>query len=389
MDLKVFDTELTPLGVIDEMVSLLWTPTYWAEGTTGDFKLLAPLTENNKKLLVKGNIVVLHDGKPEYTDETGSWRRAAQIRYRKIKRDQQGAEQIEVQGCFLKRWLSKRVILNKIVMTATEQEKINRIVTENHGSGAAARRQLPRFCILAQGDLGGSRTEYSNEDLVDAGKEIYTRSLAGKLGHDILVNENAGKYGFYLYKGKDLTDSNAEGNDRVVFSREMDNMSGQEYTESDEGVKNVVYVTGAEDEAGAVPVVEIDQGGEGLYRDEVHVEMSSISRTYYENEVEVTIPEAEYLKMLQAAGDDSLKDYGETLSFSAVIDINSRKKYGEDFNVGDRVTCIEKNWGIKVDVRITAVCIAYQNNIKEVEATLGDSLPTLIQQIQKEIKKAR
>ena len=381
--LRVYDTELAPLGVIDEMVSLMWTPTYWAEGTTGDIKLLVPMTENNKKLLVEDNILVLHDGRPDYTDETGNWRRAAQIKYRKIKKDAQGAEQIEVQGCFLKKWLSKRIVLNKIVMTATEQEKINRIVTENHGSGAAARRKLPRFSILAQEDLGGSSTDYANEDFVDAGKEVYTRALAGKLGYDILVNENTRQYGFYLYKGKDLTSGNTEGNRYVVFSSEMDNMSGQEYIESNEGKKNVIYVTGQEGEGGAVPLVEVDQGGTGLARDEVYVDMSGVGRKYKENEVEITIPEEEYNKLLAAVATDTLEDYGETLSFTADINITSNLKYGEDFNVGDRVTCIERGWGIRIDVRITEICISYQNGVREMEATLGESLPTLLQKIRK------
>ena len=383
VELRVYDKELTPLGVIDEMISLLWTPTYWNEGTVGDIRLLVPMTENNKKLLVKGNIVILHDGAADYTDETGNWRRAAQIRYRNITQDKEGAEQIEVQGCFLKKWLSKRIILNKIVMSGTEQEKITRIVTENHGTGAAARRQFQRFTILAQEDLGGSSTEYANEDLVDAGKEIYNRALAGKLGYDILVNENTGRYGFYLYKGKDLTSGNAEGNTPSIFSRDFDNVNEQEYTESDEGVKNVMYVTGEADAAGAIPVVEIDQGGEGIDRDEVYVDMSSVKRKYTENEVEVTIAEADYVKLLAAAGADSLEDYGATISFTASINIDSNIKYGADFKIGDRVTCIEKKWGIRMDVRITAVCMTYQNGTKEIEATLGESLPTLIQKIRK------
>ena len=161
VELRVYDKELTPLGVIDEIASLLWTPTYWNEGTVGDLKLLVPMTENNKKLLIKGNIVVLHDGAADYTDETGNWRRGAQIRYRHITKDANGAEQIEVQGHFLKKWLSKRIILNKIVMTGTEQEKINRIVTENHGTGAAARRQFKQFTMLTQEDLGGSSSKWT------------------------------------------------------------------------------------------------------------------------------------------------------------------------------------------------------------------------------------
>lgn len=383
VELRVYDTELTPLGVIDEIASLLWTPTYWNEGTVGDIRMLAPMTENNKKLLVKGNIIVLHDGAADYTNDAGNWRRAAQIRYRHITKSVEGAEQIEIQGCFLKKWLSKRIILNKIVMIGTEQQKITRIVTENHGPGAAKRRQFQRFVLLAQEDLGGSSTDYANEDFIDAGKEVYNRALAGKLGYDILVNENTQQYGFMLYKGKDLTSGNTEGNAPSIFSRDFDNVNEQEYTESDEGKKNVMYVTGVEDDTGTVPLVVVDHGGEGLDRDEVYVDMSSISRQYTENEVEIIIPEAEYLKLLEKAASDGLEDYGETVSFTAGINISSNLKYGEDFNLGDRVTCIERNWGIRIDVRITAVGIAYQNGTKEIEATLGESLPTLIQQIRK------
>ena len=383
VELRVYDTELAPLGVVDEIVSLLWTPTYWSEGTVGDLKLLVPMTANNKKLLVKGNILVLHDGAAEYTDDTGNWRRAVQIKYRRITKNAEGTEQIEVQGWFLKKWLSKRIILNKIVMNGTEQEKINRIVTENHGSSAAARRKLPRFSILAQEDLGGNSTDYANEDYVDAGKEVYARALAGKLGYDILVNESAGRYGFWLYKGKDLTSGNKSGNAPSIFSRDFDNVNEQEYTESDEGKKNVMYVTGAADDTGAVPLVEVDQGGEGLERDEVYVDFSSVSRKYTENEVEITIPDAEYFKLLAAAATDGLEDYGETISFTADINIASNLKYGVDFNIGDRVTCIEKGWGLRIDVRITAVSMAYQNGVREIEATLGDGLPTLLQKIRK------
>ena len=51
VELRVYDQKLTPMGVIDEIASLLWTPTYWNEGTVGDLKLLAPMTENNKRII--------------------------------------------------------------------------------------------------------------------------------------------------------------------------------------------------------------------------------------------------------------------------------------------------------------------------------------------------
>lgn len=384
VELRVYDTELTPLGIVDEVTSLLWTPTYWDEGTVGDIKLLVPMTENNKALLKKGNIIVKHDGTADYTDETGSWRRATQIKYRHITKDVEGAEQIEIQGCFLKKWLSKRVIVNQIVATATKQTIINRIVKENHGSQAAVKRQLPRFVFLEQDNLGGNATDFSHEAFIDAGKEVYNQALAGKLGYDILANENTKKYGFYLFKGKDLTSTNNDGNTPSIFSRDFDNVNEQEYTESDEGYKNVIYVAGASDDSGVIPVVEVDQGGSGLERDEVYSDSSSIARKYKDDqEVEITLTDTQYEALLEAAGTSTLEEYGETVAFTATINISSNLKYRQDFNLGDRVTCIEKNWGIRIDVRITAVCETYQNGTKEIEATLGDSLPTLIQQIRK------
>ena len=110
MELRIFNRELEPLGIVDEAISLIWQPSYWDKGDYGDVKILAPITENNTALLVKGNIVVRHGESAEYTDESGEWRRAMQITYRFISKDINGAEQIEVQGCFLKKWLSKRVL---------------------------------------------------------------------------------------------------------------------------------------------------------------------------------------------------------------------------------------------------------------------------------------
>ena len=96
MELRVFDTGVEPLGAIDEINSLLWTTKYFDVGT---FNLLAPITENNSKLLKCGNIITKHDGRREVvTEDGGVWRRAAQITYVHITKDENGLEQLEAQG---------------------------------------------------------------------------------------------------------------------------------------------------------------------------------------------------------------------------------------------------------------------------------------------------
>ena len=100
MELRVFDKTVQPLGAIDELASLLWHTKYFDVGT---FSLLAPITDNNSRLLVEGNLITKHDGKKEVkTADGGVWRRAAQITYVHITKDENGLEQLEAQGVSVK-----------------------------------------------------------------------------------------------------------------------------------------------------------------------------------------------------------------------------------------------------------------------------------------------
>lgn len=382
MELRVFDTTIEPLGAIDELDSLLWHIKYFDVGT---FSLLAPITDNNSKLLVEGNIIVKHDGKKEVTDAAGGvWRRAAQITYKHITKDENGLEQIEAQGFMLSWWLNKRCIYPQIVTTATNQSLINAMVTNNCGSGAAASRQFPQFTILEQETIEGSQVEYANEVCAKLSQEVKARAQAGKLGYDILINEREKKYGFYLYKGKDLTAKNSEGNTPCIFSREFDNVNEQEYTASIENCGNFIYVQGAADDNGSQPLVTVDNAGAaGLELEEVFCDATDIARKYQSGETEITIPLATYLLMLKTRGAAELESYGKTINFVSTINTNSNLKFKTDFDIGDRITCKENKWGIQIDARITEVTETYQKGAEEIEATFGDSLPTLVDKIRK------
>lgn len=382
MELRVFDETIEPLGAIDELASLLWHTKYFDVGT---FSLLAPITENNSRLLVEGNIITKHDGKKEVrTADGGVWRRAAQITYVHITKDENGLEQIEAQGFMLSRWLSKRCISPQIVATATNQSLINTMVKNNCGSGASAKRRFPQFTILEQETIAGSSVEYANEVYADLGLEVKARAQDGKLGYDILINEREKKYGFYLYKGKDLTAKNNEGNTPCIFSRDFDNVNEQEYTASIENCKNFIYVQGAADDAGHQPVVTVDkEGATGLALEEVFCDATDIARKYQSGETEVTIPLETYLLMLSTRGGAELESYGKNINFVSTINTNSNLKFKSDFDLGDRITCKEEKWGIQIDARITETTETYQKGEETIEATFGDSLPTLVDQIRK------
>ncbi len=382
MELRVFDETVEPLGLIDEMASLLWHVKYFDVGT---FNLLAPITDNNKRLLTEGNIIVKHDGKREVTDAAGGiWRRAAQITYVHITKDENGLEQIEAQGYMLSQWLNKRCISPQIVTTATNQSIINTMVKNNCGSGASTKRRFPRFIMLAQDNIAGSAVEYANEVYAKLGQEVKARAQAGKLGYDILINERSRQYGFYLYKGKDLTAKNSEGNTPCIFSRDFDNVNEQEYTASIENCGNFIYIQGAADDSGSQPVTTVDgEGASGLELTEVFCDATDIARKYQSGETEVTIPLNTYLQMLKTRAAAELENYGKIINFVSTINTNSNLKFKQDFDLGDRITCKETKWGIQIDARITEVTETYQKGAEEIEATFGDSLPTLVDQIRK------
>ena len=385
MELRVFTRDLEPLGIVDELISTIWQPTYWAAGSYDDCKLLAPVTDNNNSLLVKGNIVVLHGEAAEYTDEQGEWRRAMQITYRHITKDENNTEQIELQGCFLKKWLSKRVLLSNQIITGTNQEIITKLVEDNVGDNAISARQFENFIMLDQQNLGGSSVDYTTkygDGLADA---VYERALSGKLGYDILVNERNQLYGFWLYKGSDMSSDNTDGNTPCIFSRDFDNVTEQDYTESIENCKNVCYCTSAADEDGTIYAEEVSEDTQsGIDRDEFYVDMTNISWTVKDSEGQETrLTPEQYVELMDTEAYAQLDDYGEVMTFESTINTSKNLQYKEDFNVGDIVTTIEKNWGIRIDARITKISETWQDGKHTLEVTFGESMPTLLEKIKK------
>ena len=258
------------------------------------------------------------------------------------------------------------------------------MVKNNCGSAAGTKRRFPLLAFLAQETIDGVAVEYANEVYAQLGQEVKARAQAGKLGYDILLNERERLFGFYLYKGNDLTATNTEGNTPCIFSRDFDNVNEQEYTASIENCGNFIYVQGAADDNGSQPVTTVDgEGATGLDLVEVFCDATDIARKYQQGETEVTIPLNTYIAMLKTRGGAELENYGKNINFVSTINTNSNLKFKADFDLGDRITCKETKWGIQIDARITEVTETYQKGEETIEATFGDSLPTLVDQIRK------
>ena len=383
MDVRVFDKELNALGLIDEMTSLIWTIRYFS---VGEVKILAPMTENNRQLLSVGNLLVKHDEYIDFVDANeDTWRRAAEITYVRYAKDEKGQEQIEARGSIISSWLNQRVINPQIQLTGTCQQIVNKLIERNIGSGATASRKFPQLVMLAQEDLGGASTEYSNEELKALGDEVRDVCQQGKIGYDLLICERLKQFGFYLYDGKNLTSGNTDGNPPCIFSRDFDNVNEQEYEDDTSNVKNHAFVRGAADSNNKQEVVEVDEDGASGYElMEVLIDASDIQRTAENSQGEQQdIPVATYRAMLATRGNTELDSRIENYTFNSSINIMSNLRYKEDFDLGDRVTCIEKRWGITINSRITELTQTFERGKTLIEATFGESAPTLLDKIKK------
>lgn len=369
MELYVYSSEMELQGIVEKIASLIWTRRYWS---CGEFKLLVPFTEEHSRMLVKNNIIMKRGD-----DE------AAQIRYVHITKNSQGLEEIEVQGKFLIAWIGKRIIKKQIITNDTTQNILYRIVRENVTNPADTARKIPDVSIATDDeDTESGVIDYTSEQYTNAQLAAETAAKAAKLGIRMRTDARTGAHVFSIYEGRDLTAGNTAGNAPCIFSQEFDNIVEQEYTNSVENLKTTAFVGGEEKEGVARKVAEVGGSAAGLAREEVFINATDIVQEYEDDDgTQVTLTDTEYLALLSARGAEELEQYAETLSFGSKINTFANLIYRTDYDLGDRVTCVNKRWGIRIDVRITEIAETYQNNVEEIDITFGESLPALLTQI--------
>lgn len=369
MELYVYSPEMVLQGIVEKITSLIWTRRYWE---SGEFKMLVPFTDDHARLLVKDNLIMKR-GDNE----------AAQIKYVHITKNSQGLEEIEVQGKFLLSWIGKRIVKKQIITKDTTQNILYRIVRENVTIPADTRRKIPAVSIATDDPNTGSGViDYTSEQFINAELAAETAAKAAKLGIRMRTNARTGAHTFSVYKGRDLTAGNSAGNAPCIFSQEFDNIIEQEYTNSVENLKTTAFVGGEEKEGVARKVAEVGGAASGLAREEVFINATDIVQEYDDDSGQkVTLTDAQYMALLSARGSEELEQYAETLSFGSKVNTSSNLVYKDDYDLGDRVTCLNKRWRIRIDVRITEITETYQNNVEEIDITFGESLPALLTQI--------
>jgi len=371
----VYDHAITQLGLIEQKTSFIWIPRY---SSTGEFKLLVPFTKNYASLLVKKHLLMtVEEGAVNNHKELG------EIKFVRIAMNAQGIEEIEVQGRFLSDWIGKRIVLNTITNTTSPQNILGQIVSENVTNPTNPSRRIEGISHAPTTAIQRASIDYTSESYINALLAVETLARSSALGFKITTDVINKTHTYHVYDGKDLTANNTQGNPPAIFSVEFNNILEQEFINSVENLRTTSYVGGEDRHDRPRRIVEVGASAKGLERSEVFTNATDIRQSYRDdNGNEIFVPAAVYDQLLTQRGLQVLEQLGEKIAFASRVNNNASLIYKKDYNIGDRVTCINQKWGVRIDVRITEVMEIHQdNNVPEIEITFGDNLPALIDQI--------
>lgn len=348
MEIYVLNKEIDILGVITVYESILWNSKLHEPGT---FKAAFIFSEKMNRLLNLGNIIYK-------TDEA----EAAVITRKYLSLNKLGEETIVIQGYMVSRYLNRRIIWNKMIMSGTPEDLMRKMVYEQVINPSDPDRRIPFIELGEAKGYGGQmdkQVTYDNlqETLTDIAKTY-------EMGYFLRMDMKRKMFVFEVYKGEDRTITSA---DPCVFSRDYGNILAQEYSEDETNHRNVCLVGGSgEDED---RILTVSGAAAGIDRYEMFYNASGLS--------ERNVTKTEYIRQLEQRGQEKLTAYHTVNAFESKINQYKAMEYA----LGDYVTCTDSKWNVTVDTQIKEIEKGFSKEENSVVVTFGDEAPTLIKLI--------
>ena len=369
MELYVLNEKFEVLGVIDNYECLVWQRNYYKPNT---FSMQIIPTFEQFQLLKKGAILLKRDNTKE----------AVYIEHRELEENEEGIEVLVVSGYSLTQWLDRRITLYKESESSNAETVIKNYVDRHCINPIEVNRKIDNLILGANNNLGEEIDYLSHYDpLLEKVEDI---AKVNELGYKIdldLVNQ---KYIFDVYKGLDRT-VNQEINSKAIFSTEFENVSNQKYVDSDNNYRNMVLVAGAGEDTER-KTLSLGTENKGLNRYELFVDARDISDTKQKGDTEIPIDIDEYNNLLDIRGKEKLSECAKIQSFDCVISNTNNLIYRTDYDLGDRVSIINKKWGLMLNERIISITETYDNEGLNIDIEIGSNIPTLIEKIKRRMR---
>lgn len=346
---RVIDRSFNLLGEIDDFISLIITRRHYG---IGEFELHIHADESIETSLKDK---ILWFGTKKY--------RAGFVNYSKYE-SKDGM--LIIKGLMLKAITKKRVTVpgdTGYDRVMGDAETVIKHYVNNHlVNPVDSNRKLEGVAIASNQNRGKTTPWQSRyEKLDEVMEEIGVFCDMGYKVELDLINK-----GFILdvVEGEDKTIAQSI-RPPVIFSSEFDSLNDMEYIHSNQELKTVGYAGGkGEDEERLIQTVG---NATGWDREEVFLDCSS----------------AEDAEELVNLGEQKLSELKELISLEGNLSQSNSFVYEEDWDLGDKVTVQDRNLGLVLHTRIIEVRESYEGGSMEVEATFGDSIPTLKQYFKK------
>lgn len=343
--IRVFDftgTEFIQREVISRFASATTVQRYSAPGR---FEIRAPIGDIGAKTLEKYRIICIGGY---------FWGRIDEIEYSCA-----GGEYVTASGGDLKAITGLRVTVPPALaqysgtagfdaVTGTTEKCVKYFWNNSFGANAPAIRKITGVSLAADRGRGlGSDKYMSRYEPVD---EVTAKLCDGAgLGYTAEPDLHAGKIVFDVCAGVDRSSAQTALPPVIIDIGRLGALQ-MEYADSDSTMKNAFYTTRSGDQF-------MDQSLTMTYYRDAEGVPSGLMRRECHLSVSAEHPAAgqEYNEMRRLA-QTYMTAYERVRQISAEIN-TERYKYGIDFNLGDIVTVQNRDWGVAMDARVSAVTI--------------------------------
>lgn len=370
--IRILTTDFEWLGEIDDYESLQFTR---RSQKAGEFELHINVNKNLTETLQKDNLIYL------------SSRKVGIISYRQLSQD--GKDTLTIRGTTLHGLMSRRVTIPPVGqgydrIKDNAETVLKHYVLNNVINPVDVSRIIPNLEV-APDQKRGIVVDYQSR-LKQLDTELGDISNVSEIGWEITLDLERQKFIFDVFESRDLTTEQSTL-PPVIFSVDFDNIQSHTFTDSSVGYKNAAYVGGqGEEEERRIITIGTTSGFE---RYETFVDARDVAETESveteEGFTDVPIPESEINAQLIDRGNKELKDLDKIVSFESEILTYGPFVYEQDWDLWDIVTVQDKKLGLTLNTHIPEIKEIYEVGGFRLEATFGNTIPTLIEKIKKTI----
>lgn len=342
MIFNILNSNLEPVGDIDDAISSIWDKHYRDKGYAEIYTAATPRAVD---LLKEGNYITREDDPC-----------VARIYSVATDTTEDDGEVIVAGANFAHAVLGRRIIWNTTNTEGNAEAVARSLIVDNCIAPTDKQGNQMKARIIPEIELGKLS---GLSDTMEAAQVSYANLLEYILeicatfhyGLRAIMNIDNSKIAIEFYTGTDRS-FRQQKNTFVVFSQENENLLGFSY-KYDESTKVNAALIGGEGEGIDRKLAQIGTAA-GLDRYEVFVDAKDVTSTIENSDgTKQTYTAEQYNKLLEERGRLNLKPASE--SFDASVDLTRSYQYRKDFDVGDIVTIYDQHTGVYVNVRLMSV----------------------------------